>query len=337
MIIKVRGRSKESEINRLKKHLNDSGFELHVSQGINHLIIGVIGDTVAYDTRGLYGFECVESVIRIQEPYRQANIKFKTSKTIVDVGGVRVGGDKIILIAGPCSVESMDSFMKIAEEVNKLGADCMRGGAYKPRTSPYAFQGLELEGLKIMDKAKGKYNMPIVSEIMSMDKIDEFEKYVDLVQVGARNMQNFELLKALGKISKPILLKRGFSNTVQEWIMSAEYILASGNPNVILCERGIRTFENYTRNTLDVSAILAAKRLTHLPIIVDPSHAAGRWELVEDLSKAAIAAGADGLIIEVHTNPEEAMSDGAQSLKPSKFKELIKSCRKIASAVERDL
>jgi len=293
-------------------------------------------DTVAYDTRGLYGYDCVENVIRIQEPYRQANIKFKTERTIVDVAGVKIGGNKLVIFAGPCSVESEEGFLEIAEKVHEIGADGFRGGAYKPRTSPYAFQGMALEGLKIMEKAKKKYNMPIVSEIMSIDKIPEFEEYVDLVQVGARNMQNFELLKALGKMTKPILLKRGFSNTVQEWIMSAEYIMANGNPNVVLCERGIRTFENYTRNTLDVSAILAVKRLTHLPIIVDPSHAAGKWELVEDLSKAAIAAGADGLIVEVHTNPEQAMSDGAQSLKPNKYKELVASVRKIAKAVERE-
>ncbi|XMB86906.1 3-deoxy-7-phosphoheptulonate synthase [Mycoplasmatota bacterium WC44] len=337
MIIKVRSNSKEKDINSLKKHLKSNGFDLHVSQGTNHLIIGVIGDTVKFDTRGLYGFECVENVIRIVEPYRQVNRMFKAIDSIIDVNGVKVGEKKIVVMAGPCSVESEERLMEIAEVVSKLGADCLRGGAYKPRTSPYAFQGMAKEGLQILDKAKRKHNMPIVSEIMSIDKIDEFEEYVDLVQVGARNMQNFELLKALGKMTKPILLKRGFSNTIQEWIMSAEYIVANGNPNVILCERGIRTFENYTRNTLDVSAILAVKRLTHLPVIVDPSHASGKWDLVEDLSKAAIAAGADGLIIEVHTEPEKAMSDGAQSLKPDKFAELLKSCKLVAEAVGREM
>lgn len=337
MIIKVKNNANIDDIDKLKNHLKDNGFDLHVSQGIKYLIIGVIGDTVKFDTRGLYGFECVEKVIRIQEPFRQVNRKFKEEDSVIDVSGVKVGEKKIVVMAGPCSVESEERLMEIAKEVSKIGADCLRGGAYKPRTSPYAFQGMAKEGLIALDKAKKKFKMPIVSEIMSVDKLDEFERYVDLVQVGARNMQNFELLKALGKINKPVLLKRGFSNTIQEWIMSAEYIVASGNPNVILCERGIRTFETYTRNTLDISAILAVKRLTHLPVIVDPSHAAGNWDLVKDLSKAAIAAGADGLLIEVHTEPEKALSDGAQSLKPEKFADMIASCKLVAKAVGREL
>ena len=253
------------------------------------------------------------------------------------MAGVKVGGKNIVIMGGPCAVESEKQIDEIAPIVQKAGAKILRGGAFKPRTSPYSFQGLGLEGLEILEKAKAKFGIPVVSEIMSVDELPYFVEKVDLIQVGARNMQNFNLLKELGKIDKPILLKRGLANTIEEWLMSAEYILAGGNSNVILCERGIRTYETSTRNTLDISSIPVIKKLTHLPIIVDPSHAAGRWEYVESLSRAAIAAGADGLIIEVHQTPELALSDGQQSLKPGRFKKLVDKCRKIAEAVDRTL
>ena len=271
----------------------------------------------------------VDNVKRIAAPYKKANRLFHPLDSVIDVDGIKVGGkEKIVVIGGPCSVEGEESVMRIAKAVKEAGGCMLRGGAYKPRTSPYSFQGMGLEGLKCMYKAKQAYNMPIVSELMSEKKLDEFEEYVDLIQVGARNMQNFDLLKALGKSKKPVLLKRGLANTMEEWIMAAEYIMAGGNENVIMCERGIRTFETYTRNTLDLSVI---------PIIIDPSHATGDRKLVESMSLAAIAAGADGLIIEVHDNPECAWSDGAQSVTPDAFKTLIEKGKKIANVIGRDM
>ncbi|HOI47222.1 MAG TPA: 3-deoxy-7-phosphoheptulonate synthase [Bacilli bacterium] len=337
MIVKLRQFTPESEVQALKKHLHDLGFEIHESKGAKYQILGIVGDTAALDQRNLYVFECVEQVIRIQEPFKKVNRRFKETSSIIDVAGIPVGGNKIVVIAGPCSVENESQVDIIAKSVQESGATMYRAGAYKPRSSPYSFQGLETEGLKILAESRTKYKMPIVSEIMSVDKIDEFLEYVDLIQVGARNMQNFALLKELGKIKKPILLKRGLSATIEEWLMAAEYIVASGNPNVILCERGIRTFETYTRNSLDISSIPVVKKLSHLPIIVDPSHAVGRWDLVEDVAKAAIAAGADGLMIEVHHDPENALSDGAQSLKLEKFKELMEKVRKVAVAIDRTI
>ena len=275
---------------------------------------------------------------RIAAPYKKANRLFHPLDSVIDVDGIKVGGkEKIVVIGGPCSVEGEESVMRIAKAVKEAGGCMLRGGAYKPRTSPYSFQGMGLEGLKCMYKAKQAYNMPIVSELMSEKKLDEFEEYVDLIQVGARNMQNFDLLKALGKSKKPVLLKRGLANTMEEWIMAAEYIMAGGNENVIMCERGIRTFETYTRNTLDLSVIPIIKSKTHLPIIIDPSHATGDRKLVESMSLAAIAAGADGLIIEVHDNPECAWSDGAQSVTPDAFKTLIEKGKKIANVIGRDM
>ncbi len=257
---------------------------------------------------------------------------------MVDVAGIKIGGkENIVVIGGPCSVEGEEQICRIAQEVKDAGGVMLRGGAYKPRTSPYAFQGLGSEGIQDMAEARKRTGLPIVSEIMGVDKIDEFVENVDLIQVGARNMQNFDLLKALGMIRKPILLKRGLSNTIEEWLMSAEYIMSGGNENVILCERGIRTFEKYTRNTLDLSVVPIIKRKSHLPIIIDPSHATGDWDLVESMSLAAIAAGADGLIIEVHDNPECAWSDGAQSLKPAKFKQVVEKGRAIAKVIGRDI
>ena len=275
--------------------------------------------------------------MRVQEPYKRANRMFHPEDSIVDVCGVQVGGKKITVMAGPCSVETREQIIGVARDVKQMGAAILRGGAFKPRTSPYSFQGLQESGLDLLKEAQAATGLPIITEIMSADKIERFVEDVDVIQVGARNMQNFELLKELGKTSKPILLKRGLSATIEEWLMSAEYIMAGGNDNVILCERGIRTFENYTRNTLDLSAIPAVKKLSHLPVVVDPSHAAGMWWMVEPLAKAAVAVGADGLIIEVHNDPEHALCDGAQSLKPERFGRLMQDLQVIAGAVGREI
>ena len=280
----------------------------------------------------------VERVMHVSEPYKLANRAFHPDDSIIDVSGVKVGGEHLALIAGPCSVESKEQVIEIAKAAKAAGANMLRGGAFKPRTSPYAFQGMGTEGLDILVAAKKETGLPIVSELMSADYIEEFNEKVDLVQIGARNMQNFDLLKEVGKrCTKPVLLKRGLSSTYEEWIMSAEYIMASGNPNVILCERGVRTFESYTRNTLDLQAIPVIKKLTHLPIIIDPSHAGGKWWLVEPMAKAAVAAGCDGLMIEVHNNPECALCDGPQSLKPKKYTELIEQIREIGHIVGKEV
>ena len=267
---------------------------------------------------------------RVEEPFKKANRLFKPEDTIINVNGTLIGGNNLGIMAGPCSVESEEQIIEIAKSVKESGANFLRGGAFKPRTSPYSFQGLELEGLRLLKCAKQETGLSIVTEIMSTDYIDEFVREVDVIQVGARNMQNFDLLKQLGKTNKPILLKRGLSSTIEEWLMSAEYIMAGGNENVILCERGIRTFEGYTRNTLDLSAVPVVKKLSHLPVIVDPSHAAGYWYLVEPLAKAAIAAGADGLMIEVHNNPQCALSDGQQSIKPELFDKVMRKVKALA-------
>lgn len=280
---------------------------------------------------------CVEKVMKVQEPYKKANRKFHPENTVVNINGVEVGGEKIAIIAGPCSVESEEKIIRVAKSVKESGASMLRGGAFKPRTSPYSFQGLRAEGLFLLDRAKHETDLPIVSEITNPAYIDMFEQYVDIIQVGARNMQNFELLKELGRLSKPVLLKRGFSNTIEELLMSAEYIMSGGNENVILCERGIRTFEPMTRNTLDISAIPLIKKLSHLPVVVDPSHAGGISWLVEPLALASVAAGADGLIIEVHDDPKTALSDGAQSLTPEQFSALMDKISPVACAVGRKI
>ena len=273
----------------------------------------------------------------MQEPFKRANRMFHPEDSVVDVNGIKIGGKKIVVMAGPCSVETEEQIISVAKSVKLGGAAMLRGGAFKPRTSPYSFQGLKEKGLELLKIAKQETGLPIVTEIMSADKIERFVEDVDVIQVGARNMQNFELLKELGKTNKPILLKRGLSATIEEWIMSAEYIMAGGNDNVILCERGIRTFETYTRNTLDLSAIPAVKKLSHLPIVIDPSHASGMWWMVEPMAKAAIAAGADGLIIEVHNDPEHALCDGAQSLKPERFAHLMGELKGIAQIIGREM
>ena len=338
MIVTVKKNADPALISELIQNFESQGFQVNDSVGSDYHILGLIGDTTSLDERKIKANPIVDDVTRIAAPYKKANRLFHPEDTIVDVNGIKVGGhEKIVVIGGPCSVEGLDHICQLAQDVKEAGACMLRGGAYKPRTSPYAFQGLGTEGILDMVEARKRTGLPIVSELMDSDQLDEFEEYVDVIQIGARNMQNFSLLKAVGKSHKPILLKRGLANTIEEWIMSAEYIMASGNPNVILCERGIRTFEKYTRNTLDLSVVPIIKEKTHLPIIIDPSHATGNWKYIESMSLAAIAAGADGLIIEVHEHPECAWSYGAQCLKPEKFKQLIDKARNIAHVVGRDL
>lgn len=336
MIITMKKDATKQDIENVMKTLKDRGLKIHESIGENYNVFGVVGDTSQIDPKRIEANPHVESVVRVSSPYKKASRMFHPEDTVVDVNGIKIGGrEKLVVIGGPCSVEGKDMICRLAQEVKDAGAVMLRGGAYKPRTSPYAFQGMGTEGILAMAEAREKTGLPIVTELMSADKLDEFVKYVDVIQIGARNMQNFDLLKAVGKTQKPVLLKRGLANTIEEWIMSAEYIMSEGNPNVMLCERGIRTFEPYTRNTLDLSVVPIIKKKTHLPIIIDPSHATGDWELVESASLAAIAAGADGLIIEVHDCPECAWSDGAQSLKPEKFKEVIRKGKKIAEVIGR--
>ena len=337
MIIVLKPRTTEENILRVENMVRARGLETHTVRGEELTIIGCIGDTVRVDPRLFEVDKSVEKVMHVQEPYKLANRAFHPEDTIVDVAGVKVGGGHMALIAGPCSVESEEQVIEIAKAAKESGANMLRGGAFKPRTSPYSFQGMGLAGLDILCKAREVTGLPIVTELMSAEYLDLFDEKVDLIQIGARNMQNFDLLKQLGKTKKPILLKRGLNATYEEWIMSAEYIMSSGNPNVILCERGVRTFESYTRNTLDLQAIPVIRRLSHLPIIVDPSHAGGKWWLVEPMSKAAVAAGADGLMIEVHNNPECAICDGGQSLKPAKYDTLLKEIRQIAEVVGKKM
>lgn len=338
MIVTLKKDASEEEIVRLHDSFEKRGLKVNVIEGDEFNVWGLVGDTAHIDERDILANRCVENVQRVSAPYKLANRMFHPEDTVVDVSGVKIGGkEPVVVMGGPCSVEGEEQICRIGQEVKEAGAKIIRGGAYKPRTSPYSFQGLGYEGILDMVKAREKTGLPIVSELMSADKIDEFVENVDLIQIGARNMQNYDLLKAVGHIQKPILLKRGMSATIEEWIMSAEYIMASGNPNVILCERGIRTFEKYTRNTMDLAVVPIIKQRTHLPIVIDPSHATGDWSLVESVSLAAVAAGADGLIIEVHDHPAEAWSDGAQSLKPQKFAELITKCRKVAEAVGREV
>ncbi|MFA5576613.1 MAG: 3-deoxy-7-phosphoheptulonate synthase [Tissierellaceae bacterium] len=329
MVVIMKSATPEEEIDKMERRLEGLGCNPHKTQGENYCIFGLVGDTTKVDMRQIEANINVERVLKVQHPFKLANRLFHPEDTIVDVGGIKIGGGNVSIMAGPCSVENEEQLMSIAKSVKSLGAHILRGGAYKPRTSPYSFQGLGEEGLKLLKKAKDETGMPIVTEAMSLDDFDTVERYADIIQIGARNMQNFSLLKRAGRSDKPILLKRGLSATIEEFLMSAEYIMAEGNQNVILCERGIRTFETYTRNTLDISAIPAIKELSHLPIIVDPSHASGRWAMITPLSKAAIAVGTDGLMIEVHNDPENALSDGAQSLKPERFGHLMNEINKI--------
>ena len=330
MIVIVKDSARPEQIEKLKENFESLGLQVHFSKGMNTTLLGLVGDTTSVDIGKIASLDIVEEVKRIQEPYKKANRKFHPEDSVVDVNGVKIGGGSFQVIAGPCSVETPEQICLVAEEVKKAGAGLLRGGAFKPRTSPYSFQGLHGEGIKLLLEAKKQTGLPIVTEIMNYDDIDLFEE-VDVIQVGARNMQNFELLKQLGKLNKPILLKRGLANTIEEWLMSAEYIMAGGNEKVILCERGIRTFETKTRNTLDLSAVPMIKKLSHLPVIIDPSHATGLPWMVEPMTLAAIAAGADGVMIEVHNDPPKALCDGAQSLRPDQFAELMQKVKKLSA------
>jgi 3-deoxy-7-phosphoheptulonate synthase len=337
MIIKLKNSITNKEYLDLCAKIEELGLTPKNVDSENHKVLNIIGDTSKVDETTISSWPGVSNVTRIQVPYKLASLEAHPEPTIIDVCGVKIGGDNFTVMAGPCSVESEEQIISVANDVKASGAKILRGGAYKPRTSPYAFQGLALEGLDLLKEARKVTGLPIITEIPSIDLIPRFVEEVDIIQVGARNMQNFELLKALGKIDKPILLKRGLCNTISEWLMAAEYILAGGNSKVILCERGIRTYETYTRNTLDLSAVLAVKELSHLPVIVDPSHSTGRWSMVEAMSKAALACGADGIIVEVHNNPECALCDGAQSLKPAKFDKMMGQLRLIAPIVGKKI
>jgi 3-deoxy-7-phosphoheptulonate synthase len=337
MIIVIKKNANKEEVEKLIKRLSVYDVTITPIEGQENTVLGIVGDTSAIDKEAISINNCVEKVLKVQEPYKKANRKFHPEDTIINANGVIFGGKKIPILAGPCSVESEEQIIGIAKAVQKSGATMLRGGAFKPRSSPYSFQGLRAEGLTLLDEARRVTGLPIISEITNVELVDLFNESVDIIQVGARNMQNFELLKLLGQTKKPILLKRGFSNTIEELLMSAEYIMSGGNENVILCERGIRTFETFTRNTLDLSAVPALKRISHLPVVIDPSHAAGINWMVESLAKAAVAVGADGLIIEVHNDPANALSDGAQSLLPSQFDDLMTKLKAVAVAVDREI
>lgn len=322
MIIILKKKAAEAQVEALKQEMMEQGMEIHESEGKNTRILGLVGDTSVVDIRHIMANDIVENVRRIQEPYKKANRKFHPEDSIIEVGNIKIGGGSFQVIGGPCSIESKEQMIEVAEKVKEAGAGLLRGGAFKPRTSPYSFQGLHGDGLNLLLEAKKATGLPVVTEIMDASHLPLFED-VDLIQVGTRNMQNFELLKELGKVDKPILLKRGMASTIEEWLMSAEYIMAGGNEKVILCERGIRTYETAMRNTLDLSAIPMIKKKSHLPVLVDPSHATGIREMVEPMSLAAVAAGADGLMIEVHNDPAKALCDGPQSLTPESFSKLM--------------
>ncbi|MFA5157054.1 MAG: 3-deoxy-7-phosphoheptulonate synthase [Candidatus Omnitrophota bacterium] len=338
MIIVLRPDATDEQINHIIERVQKLGLKPHVSKGTERTIIGVIGPEDILRVTPLEVFPGVEQVMPVLAPYKLVSREFRKEGSLIDLGkGVKIGGNKLVMMAGPCAIENYQTLFDIAKEVKKAGAKVLRGGAFKPRSSPYSFQGLGKEGLEYLKKAGDELDMVTVSEVMDSGDVDLVSRYVDVLQVGARNMQNFHLLKEIGQTKKPVLLKRGLSSTIKELLMSAEYIAAGGNFNIILCERGIRTFEDSTRNTLDISAVPVIKQLSHLPIIVDPSHAAGKWGLVAPLSRAAVACGADGLIIEVHCHPEDALSDGVQSLIPSNFAQLVESLKSVARAVGREV
>lgn len=333
MITVLKAETTKKQRDKLIEWFESQGLKVHISEGEFQTVLGLVGDTSKIDEELVESLEMVESVKRISEPFKSANRKFHPEDSVIDISGVKIGGGNFAIIAGPCSVESETQILEVARSIKTSGASLLRGGAFKPRTSPYDFQGMKAEGIELLLEAKKDTGMPIVTEIMNEKHLPLFEE-VDVIQVGARNMQNFELLKALGKTGKPVLLKRGLANTLKELLMSAEYIMSEGNENVILCERGIRTFETYTRNTLDLSAVPMLRKLTHLPIVVDPSHATGIASLVEPMALAAAAAGADGLMIEVHNNPAEALCDGPQSLTPEQFASVAAKVRKVREALK---
>ncbi len=337
MVVVMKLNSSAEEITRVNGRLQASGFQTHMIRGVKRIVIGAVGDKQSINISSLEAMPGVEKVLRIMKPYKLVSRESKEENTVVRVGGVNIGGTGLAVIAGPCAVESEEQLINAAQAVRRAGANILRGGTYKPRTSPYSFQGLEEEGLRLLAEAGAATGLATITEVVDEDSLARACHYVDMLQIGARNMQNFRLLRLAGRSGKPVLLKRGMSATVEEWLMAAEYIVSSGNENVVLCERGIRTFENSTRNTLDLSAVALAKTLTHLPVIVDPSHATGRRELVASMSRAGVAAGADGLIIEVHPDPPAALCDGQQSLDPGEFAALMKTLRPVARAVGREI
>lgn len=335
MIVVMNHNAAQIDIDRILQKLTDAGFQIHLSQGVERTIIGAIGDKTGLSDHALEAMPGVEKVVPILQPYKLASRAYRNSPTVVKVGDLEIGGDTIQVMAGPCAVESREQLLKSAMLVREAGATMLRGGAFKPRTSPYSFQGLEEKGLELLAEARELTGLRIVTEVMDTGTIELVAKYADILQIGTRNMQNFFLLREVARSGKPVLLKRGSSSTIEEWLLAAEYILAEGNHNVILCERGVRTFESYTRNTLDLTAVPVVKYLSHLPIIVDPSHAIGKWRFVEPMARAAIAAGADGLLIEVHPNPAEALCDGPQSLTPENFQVLMQNIGAIAEVTGR--
>ncbi|MBU1992095.1 MAG: 3-deoxy-7-phosphoheptulonate synthase [Patescibacteria group bacterium] len=337
MIIVMKKGTEQSKVARLIQELESKGMQPVPLYGVERTVIAVIGDERILDEHHISSFPGVSKVMSVLRPYKLASRETQTEPTIIDVKGIKIGGKTIAMMAGPCSVESEDQIMSVAKDLSKMGVKILRGGAFKPRTGPYSFEGLGEEGLRYLRQAANKYDMAIVTEVMEIDQIEKVAEYADILQIGTRNMQNFNLLKAVGKTQKPIFLKRGMSATITEFLLAAEYILSNGNPNVMLCERGIRTFETETRNTLALATVPLLKELTHLPIIVDPSHGTGKKSLVAPMVKAAIAAGADGIMVEVHPNPEEALSDGDQSLTPEEFKDVMKEARKVALACDREL
>ncbi len=338
MIVVLKAGATDREIEEVSSRIRAMGYRAHAIRGEVRTVIGAIGDDRGKDRlRSLESLECVESVTPILQPFKLASREVRGEPTRVQVDGVVIGGSRVVVMAGPCSVESREQVLEVAARVKAAGATILRGGAFKPRTSPYAFQGLEEEGLKYLAEARRETGLPVVTEVMEPEKVGLVAEHADILQIGARNVQNFSLLRRVAETGKPVLLKRGMATSIQEWLLSAEYILSGGNPHVILCERGIRTFETATRFTLDLNAVPVVKKLSHLPVVVDPSHGTGHWEYVEAMARAGVAAGADGLIIEVHPRPAEARSDGPQSLKPERFAELMERVRRVARALDRDL
>ena len=337
MVVVMQERASEDQIEKVVAHLVGLGMDVHRSTGVSRTVLGAVGDDRQMDPRLIEMLDGVTEVLRVTEPYKLASRAFKPEGTVVTIGDVRIGGDEVIVMAGPCSAETEEQVNTTAAAVKKAGAKILRGGAFKPRSSPYSFQGLGEDGLRMLRAASNQHDLKLVSEVMDISQIELVDKYSDIFQLGARNMQNFTLLRELGRTRKPVLLKRGIAATIEEWLLSAEYILAGGNSQVILCERGIRTFESYTRNTLDISAIPVVKKRSHLPIITDPSHATGRRDKVAPMARASVAAGADGLIIEVHCDPDHALSDGAQSMFPQQFDRLMAELRIIAPAIGRTI
>jgi 3-deoxy-7-phosphoheptulonate synthase len=337
MIVVLETGTSEKQIEEIIRVLHDHGFDIHRSTGVQHTVLGAIGVHPEFDHRQIELLDGVAEVVRVTEPFKLASRAFKREGSVFDIGGVKIGGPEVIVMAGPCSVETEEQVFKIAKYVKDSGAKILRGGAFKPRTSPYSFQGLGEEGLKLLRSAADEYKLKVITEVMDKSQIDLVEKYADILQIGARNMQNYMFLKDLGKASKPVMLKRGPAATIEEWLMSAEYILAGGNEKVILCERGIRTFETATRNTMDISAIPVIKKKSHLPIVADPSHGVGIRDKVIPMARASVAAGADGIMVEVHHDPDHALSDGAQSLYPDQFAQLMKEVRMIAQAISRNI